>query len=95
VSVIILVIPPGIFIVIIKSALLVVEVLCIGQFIWTLFSEQKLLGIPSILISILAVAICLGGFELLRRWGGKLAGERQALPANHNGKNTTASSFAK
>tara|TARA_R110001583_G_scaffold157295_1_gene309187 strand:+ start:101 stop:1159 length:1059 start_codon:yes stop_codon:yes gene_type:complete len=78
-----------------KPTLLVVAALCVGQFIWTLFSEQKLLGIPGILISILAVAICLGGFELLRRWGGKLAGERQSFPANHTGENTTDSSFAK
>ncbi|MFU2511518.1 sulfite exporter TauE/SafE family protein [Pseudoalteromonas sp. ASV78] len=78
-----------------KPTLLVVAALCVGQFIWTLFSEQKLLGISGILISTLAVAICLGGFELLRRWGAKLAGERQEFPANHTGENTTDSSFAK
>ncbi len=67
-----------------KPTLLVVAALCVGQFIWTLFSEQKLLGISGILISTLAVAICLGGFELLRRWGATLVGETQGLPTNKN-----------
>lgn len=63
-----------------KPTLLVVATLCVGQFIWTLFSEQKLLGVSGILIAILAVAIFLGGFEVLRRWGATLVGEADNLP---------------
>ncbi|ASM55810.1 hypothetical protein PNIG_b0173 [Pseudoalteromonas nigrifaciens] len=37
----------------------------------------------------------MGCFELLRRYGGKFAGEKQAFSANHTGENATASSFAK
>lgn len=51
-----------------KPTLLVVAALCVGQFVWTLFSEQKVLGLLGILISLLAVAFCLSGFEILRRW---------------------------
>ncbi|WP_404343513.1 sulfite exporter TauE/SafE family protein [Pseudoalteromonas mariniglutinosa] len=78
-----------------KPTLLVVAALCVGQFIWTLFSEQKLLGISGILISTLAVAICLGGFELLRRWGATLVGETQDLPTHKlTVENTSKASFA-
>lgn len=58
-----------------RRTLLVVAALCVGQFIWTLFSEQRMLGAPGILVSIVAVAVCLGGFELLRRWGAALVGD--------------------
>lgn len=67
-----------------KPTLLVVAVLCVGQFIWTLFSEQKILGITGVLIAVFAVTMCLGGFELLRRWGATLVGETDSSPANAN-----------
>lgn len=55
-----------------KQTLVVVATLCVGQFAWTLFSEQQLLGNAGILLSMVAVACCLLGFELLRRWGARL-----------------------
>ena len=61
-----------------KPTLLVVATLCVGQFIWTLYSEQKRLGVSGIAWALLAVAVALAGFELLRRWGAILVGERNA-----------------
>ncbi len=58
-----------------KPTLLVVATLCVGQFAWTLFSEQEMLGSMGIFWSVLAVAVCLFGFELLRQWGARLVGE--------------------
>ncbi|WP_203565726.1 sulfite exporter TauE/SafE family protein [Alteromonas hispanica] len=58
-----------------KPTLLVVAMLCVGQFVWTLFSEHQRLGLVGILISTFAVAVCLGGFEILRRWGATLVGD--------------------
>ncbi|WP_214000977.1 sulfite exporter TauE/SafE family protein [Arsukibacterium sp.] len=61
-----------------KPTLLVVATLCVGQFIWTLYSEQQRLGLTGMAVALLAVAACLAGFELLRRWGAVLTGERTA-----------------
>ncbi|WP_416305293.1 sulfite exporter TauE/SafE family protein [Neptunicella sp. SCSIO 80796] len=54
-----------------KPTLLVVAILCVGQFIWTLFSERQLLGLGGTALAILAVLICLMGFEKLRQIGAK------------------------
>ncbi|MEN3156874.1 sulfite exporter TauE/SafE family protein [Alkalimonas sp. NCh-2] len=59
-----------------KPTLLVVSTLCVGQFVWTLYSEQSVLGFGGMAVALLAVAICLFGFEHLRRFGARLAGER-------------------
>lgn len=61
-----------------KPTLLVVSTLCVGQFAWTLYSEQSVLGVGGSVVALLAVAICLFGFERLRRFGARLAGERLA-----------------
>lgn len=52
-----------------KPTLLVVALLCVGQFAWTCLSERATLGATGILLSLLAVLACLGGFELLRLLG--------------------------
>jgi len=61
-----------------KPTLLVVAALCVGQFIWTLYSEQQRLGASGMVLALLAVTACLAGFELLRRWGAILVGEKEA-----------------
>jgi uncharacterized membrane protein YfcA len=61
-----------------KPTLLVVAALCVGQFIWTLYTEQQRLGLPGMVLAALAVMVCLAGFELLRRWGALLVGEKTA-----------------
>lgn len=61
-----------------KPTLLVVSTLCVGQFVWTLYSEHSVLGIGGSAVALLAVAICLLGFERLRHFGARLAGERLA-----------------
>lgn len=58
-----------------KPILRIVAALCTGQFIWTLFSEKELLGLSGMLVSVLVVAVCLLGFEALRRWGATLVNE--------------------
>jgi uncharacterized membrane protein YfcA len=61
-----------------KPTLLFVAVLCVGQFIWTCHSEREAMGFVGILIAVLAVGLCLFGFEKLRRWGAVLVGEAKA-----------------
>jgi len=73
--------PLGVYIVALigrKPTLLVVAFLCVLQFIWTMHSERASLGISGVLLSGIAVAICLLGFEQLRRWGARLVGEHSA-----------------
>ena len=60
-----------------KPTLLVVATLCVGQFIWTLYAEQQRLGVSGMVLAVLAVTVCLVGFELLRRWGSVLVGEKE------------------
>ena len=70
--------PLGVFIVGLigrKPTLLVVAALCVGQFIWTCFSEYQALGWLGVLGAIAAVAICLLGFEKLRAWGAVLVND--------------------
>ncbi|OYW75112.1 MAG: permease [Verrucomicrobia bacterium 12-59-8] len=64
-----------------KPTLLFVAVLCVGQFVWTLYSERAILGIGSLIASVAAVGIFLLCFEKLRSWGAVLVGERQAFLA--------------
>lgn len=49
-----------------KWTLLLVAILCVGQFIWTCFAEQQALGFGGILIALAAVGVCLLAFERLR-----------------------------
>ncbi len=70
--------PLGVFIVSLigrKPTLVVVAVLCVGQLVWTLFREEQALGAGGIALTLLAVALCLYGFEKLRAWGAVLVGE--------------------
>lgn len=52
-----------------KPTLLFVAVLCVGQFLWTCRSEWASLGWGGLTLSLLAVGVCLLGFERLRAWG--------------------------
>lgn len=68
--------PLGVFVVSFigrKPTLLVVATLCVGQFIWTCCAEYAALGNTGIGIALLAVGLCLLGFEKLRRWGAALS----------------------
>lgn len=49
-----------------KWTLLLVAVLCVGQFVWTCFAEQQALGFSGILLALAAVGVCLLAFEKLR-----------------------------
>jgi len=70
--------PLGVFVVALigrKPTLIVVAILCVGQLIWTLVREKEALGITGTVVSLLAVGLCLFGFEKLRAWGAVLVGE--------------------
>lgn len=58
-----------------KPTLYVVALLCVGQLVWTLSQERSALGAGGVILSLLAVALCLFGFEKLRTWGAVLVGE--------------------
>ncbi len=60
-----------------KPTLIGVAVLCVGQLIWTLLREKEALGSVGIVVSLVAVLLCLFGFEKLRIWGAILVGEIQ------------------
>lgn len=73
--------PLGVFVVELigrKPTLLVVAVLCVGQFVWTCFSEQQSLGLSGIGLAVGALVLCLLGFEKLRAWGAVLVGEQKS-----------------
>ncbi|AWL12289.1 hypothetical protein HMF8227_01816 [Saliniradius amylolyticus] len=59
-----------------KPTLLIVALLCIGQFLWTLHNEYALLGNLGVSVAVSLVGILLLVFELLHRWGAKLAGDQ-------------------
>jgi len=61
-----------------KPTLLVVAFLCVGQLAWTLQQEWTALGVVGTIGALVAVALCLLGFEKLRTWGAVLVGEREA-----------------
>ena len=70
--------PLGVFVVTLigrKPTLIAVAILCVGQLIWTLHREQQALGLVGITIALVAVTLCLFGFEKLRAWGAILVGE--------------------
>lgn len=58
-----------------KSTMLVVAFLCVGQLVWALAQERDALGWTGIVIALVAVGLCLWGFEGLRNWGAILVGE--------------------
>jgi uncharacterized membrane protein YfcA len=61
-----------------KPTLLFVAVLCVGQFVWTCYTQRAALGVFGLLIALAAVGILLLGFERLRAWGAVLVGEAKA-----------------
>lgn len=72
--------PLGVFVVSLigrKPTLLFVSVLCVGQFVWTIYTEHQTLGRFGIALCLLALVLCLAAFERLRAWGAVLVGERQ------------------
>ncbi|MBN8420918.1 MAG: sulfite exporter TauE/SafE family protein [Verrucomicrobia bacterium] len=69
-----------------KPTLLFVAVLCVGQFVWTCYTERAALGLGGFAAAVAAVIVFLLGFEKLRAWGAVLVGERQAFLAAESGK---------
>jgi uncharacterized protein len=61
-----------------KPTLFFVAVLCVGQFVWTCYSQRADLGVLGLLAALAAVGVCLLGFEKLRAWGKVLVGESRA-----------------
>jgi len=61
-----------------KPTLILVALLCVGQFAWTCFVERSALGAGGLVLSLVAVALFLAGFEKLRQHGGVLVGENRA-----------------
>ncbi len=73
--------PLGVFVVSLigrKPTLLVVAVLCVGQFVWTCYAERAAMGLTGMLGALAAVGLALLGFERLRAWGAVLVGERRS-----------------
>jgi hypothetical protein len=64
-----------------KPTLLFVAVLCVGQFVWTCYTERSALGVVGLLMALGAVGVALLGFEKLRSLGATLVGERKAKQA--------------
>ncbi len=70
--------PLGVFVVQLirrKPTLLIVSVLCVGQFIWTCFEERVQLGGTGLFLAVFALLACLVIFEYLRHLGQKLVAE--------------------
>lgn len=61
-----------------KPTLLFVAVLCVGQFVWTCYSERSALGLGGLVLAFAAVGMMLVVFERLRAWGAVLVGEAKA-----------------
>ncbi|MCB1232228.1 MAG: sulfite exporter TauE/SafE family protein [Verrucomicrobiae bacterium] len=64
-----------------RPTLLFVAFLCVGQFVWTCYVEKAALGAGGLALSLVAVGLCLFGFEKLRAWGAILVGEARARRA--------------
>ena len=67
-----------------RPTLLVVSALCVVQFVWTCLAERATLGVAGTGIALLAVVVCLAGFEWLRQLG--LERERHRLAASAFGE---------
>lgn len=75
-----------------KPTLLLVAVLCVGQFIWTCWNERTALGFMGLLAALASVCVMLFGFERLRIWGGRIVGEQRRRNA---GKKSASPSVVK
>lgn len=56
-----------------RPTLFLVALLCIGQFLWTLYEEQATLGNSGVLLAFVAVLLCNAGFEWLFQLGHQIA----------------------
>ncbi|MBB3059326.1 sulfite exporter TauE/SafE family protein [Microbulbifer rhizosphaerae] len=57
-----------------RPTLLVVAMLCVGQFVWTCFEESAVLGPRGLALAAMSLGVCILGFEWVRRIGMRLAG---------------------
>ncbi len=60
-----------------SSTLLVVSILCVGQFVWTMQNEWANLGVTGLVVALLGVVFFNLGFEYLHRVGGRFDRRRQ------------------
>jgi uncharacterized membrane protein YfcA len=60
-----------------KPTLFFVAVLCVGQFVWTCYTERVALGVSGMGWAVLAVGVLLLGFERLRAMGHALVAARR------------------
>jgi len=51
----------------------VVSILCVAQFVWTLAHEREALGYWSLILSLVAIVLFLLGFQVMYRYGIRLA----------------------
>ena len=65
-----------------KPILLVVAVLCVGQFVWTCYVERAALGLWGLALALLALGGCLLVFEQLRARGRLLVAQARRKNAN-------------
>lgn len=65
-----------------KPILLVVAVLCVGQFVWTCYVERAALGLWGLTLALLALGGCLLVFEQLRARGLLLVAQARRKNAN-------------
>lgn len=56
-----------------RPTLLLVAVLCVGQFVWTCWVERSTLGWMGLALAVVAVAVLSGVFEAVRRRGARRA----------------------
>ena len=68
-----------------EQTLRFVAVLCVGQFAWTCWAERAALGWIGFVAALVAVGLCLLGFERFRAWGAVLVGEAKARNAARSG----------
>lgn len=73
-----------------KPTLFFVAILCVGQFVWTCYTERSALGMWGLLLSVTAVGVCLLGFEKLRAWGAVLVGEARSIKDAESAENANA-----
>lgn len=56
-----------------RATIMVVSILCVAQFAWTLVHEREALGSWSLTLSLMAVVMFLLGFQVMYRYGIRLA----------------------
>lgn len=66
-----------------RPTLMIVSVLCVAQFAWTLYHERGILTLSSVAASLSGVVLFLLVFELLRRAGNRLERRSQNVTADY------------